>query len=586
MRPRTAWSTSAAWSVIAVLLLAAVLRFWQLGSMPILYFDSGAYLGEGRFLASAAQRAADAMFQPTPGSPPNPMTRVVQAVQDGTAGHPPDLAKPGQAVLLALAMLLLGPTTLAAGMVPALAGLGTVAATLGIGSTGWRRRVGIAAAVLLGISAEHLVYSREPLVESSGLFFATLAGFFYLRRLVQPERFGGYGALLLVGLAIGAAFACNNRLLYLPLLFGAFEIGTLWRDAAAGRLHSMDRTRLHSMDRTVDRTAGGSRSNDGAAGVWLAIAWRLCVLGVGVVLPLAVLEGAFLAAQAISLASGAAPGFLDYAHQFVNFMRMNPASRARLDQWPTFFADLGLMDGLPLLALLVLGAVALAVRARRRWSRADVFLATSFWVPVVLFSVYSSGEVRMRNFSVVLPWAMLLAALGLNWAAERTRYPSQVVAAVLCVLGLYALPRDVEVITAPSATPALLETLAERDIQRVASTDGAVLSYYVGEERTNARLRPAFINTEEDVRQTAVDYPYVVVDMQGYWTPGPVTEHAARAAPVFEAPNGNGILFLAFLLERHGVAWGDWDAIVDELNANRGSATQLRLYRSSDLAAS
>src|SRR5579871_317311 len=165
-RPRTAWSTFTLASLVAVLLLAAVLRFWQLGSMPILYFDSGAYLGEGRFLASAAQRAADAAVHPAPAAPSNPVTRVVQTLQDGTAGHPPDLAKPGQAILLAIAMLVLGPTTLAAGLVPALAGLGTVAATWVIGTTGWHRRVGIAAAFLLAISAEHLVYSREPLVES------------------------------------------------------------------------------------------------------------------------------------------------------------------------------------------------------------------------------------------------------------------------------------------------------------------------------------------------------------------------------------------------------------------------------------
>jgi hypothetical protein len=553
-RPRTAGFTFTAWSCVAVLLLAAVLRFWQLGSMPILYFDSGAYLGEGRFLASAAQRAADAAVYPAPDSARNPVTRVVQAVQDGTAGHPPDLAKPGQAILLALAMLLLGPTTLAAGIVPALTGLGTVAATFGTGLTGWQRRVGVAAAFLLGMSAEHLVYSREPLVESSGLFFATLAGFFYVRRLVHPDRFGDARSLLLVGVLIGAAVACNNRLLYLPLLFGAFEIGAVWRDRAAD------------------------------ANWWRSIAWRLLALGVGVALPLAVLEGAFLAAQAISSVSGAAPGFLDYVHQFVNFMRMNPASRARLDQWPTFFADLGLMDGVPLLGLLLVGVCALALR--RRWSRADVFLAASLFVPVVLFSVYSSGEVRMRNFSVALPWAMLVAALGLNWVAERTRYPGQLLAAALCVLGLFALPRDLEVITAPSAMPGLLATLASHDVQRVASTDGPVLSYYIGEDRTNARLRPAFINTEADLRQIAVDYPYVVVDMQGYWTPGPVTEHAARVTPVFEADNGNSILFLAFLLERHGVAWGDWDAITDELNANRAPATRLRLYRSADLASS
>ncbi len=546
-RPLTAWLSP----IFAVFLLAAVLRFWQLGSMPILYFDSGAYLGEGRFLASAAARASDAVVHPASDAPGNPINRAVQAVQVGTDGHPPDLAKPGQAILLAVAMLLLGPTTLAAGLIPALAGLGTVVVTWAIGSLGWHRRVGIIAAFLLAVSAEHLVYSREPLVESTGLFFATLAGFVYLRRLVQPACFDRLRTLLLVGVLLGVAFACNNRLLYLPPFIGVFELVVASRDRAG-------------------------RS-------WRSTVVRLIALGFGVVLPLAILEGAFLTAQAISVLSGATPGFLDYVHQFVNFMRMNPATRARLDQWPTFFADLGLMDGLPLLGLFAVGACVLVVR--RSWARADVFLVASLFVPVVLFSVYSSGEVRMRNFSVALPWAMLLAALGLNWVAERTRYPGRVVAAALCVLGLFVLPRDVEIITAPSAMPDLLATLARDGIQRVASTDGPVLSYYLGEDRTNARLRPAFINTEDDLRQIAVDYPYVAVDMQGYWTPGPVTERAAQVTPVFQAANGANILFLADLLERHGVAWGDWSAILDEWSANRTPATQLRLYRSADLAA-
>jgi hypothetical protein len=544
-RPLNLWRRP----LLAVFLLAAVLRFWQLGSMPILYFDSGAYLGEGRFLASAAQRAADAVFNPAAEAPANPVQRAVQAVQDGTAGHPPDLAKPGQAVLLAIAMLLLGPTTLAAGLVPALAGLGTVVVTGAIGCTGWNRRVGIVAAFLLAISAEHLVYSREPLVESTGLFFATLASFFYLRRLVQPERFEDRRTLLLVGVLVGSAFACNNRLLYLPLFLGAFEVVVAWRERA-------------------------SRP-------WRTSLMRLLALGVGVVLPLAVFEGAFLAAQAIGVLAGVAPGFLDYVHQFVNFMRMNPASRARLDQWPTFFADLGLMDGLPVVGLFVLGMGILALR--RPWSRADVFLVLSLFVPVVLFSVYSSGEVRMRNFSVALPWAMLLAAVGVNWVAERTRYPGWVAAVAVCLLGLFALQRDVEIVTAPSALGDLLGTLSGDGNQRVASTNGPVLSYYIGEDRTNARLRAAFINTEEDLRQIAVDYPYVAVDMQAYWTPGPVTDRAATAAPVFQEANGSNVLFLAFLLERHGIAWGDWTAVLDEWRANQGPATQLRLYRAADL---
>ncbi|MDQ6669571.1 MAG: hypothetical protein M3069_02210, partial [Chloroflexota bacterium] len=293
------------------------------------------------------------------------------------------------------------------------------------------------------------------------------------------------------------------------------------------------------------------------------------------------IEAAFLAAQTIGHAFGASPGFLDYAHQFVNFARMNPPSRARVDQWPTFFADLLMMDGLAVLALFLVGLVALLLR--RQWSRPNLLLATSLVFPLVLFSVYSSGEVRMRNFSPALPWAMLVAAHGLCWLAEHLRYPRAVSAAGVLVVGLLALPRDLAIASAPSAVPELLATLQRAGIDRLASTNGPVLSYYVGEDHTNARLAQAFINTEADLRQIAASYPYVEVDMQGYWTPGPATDAAARATPVFEKPNGNDALFLADLLERHGIGWGDWNGVLDEWRQNRGPATRMRLYRSADL---
>jgi Dolichyl-phosphate-mannose-protein mannosyltransferase len=528
--------------LIGVLLVAAVLRFWQLGSMPILYFDSGAYLGEGRFLSSVAQRATDAALHPLAGEPSNVFARVVQRVEDGTEGHSPDLAKPGQAILLALAMLLLGPSTLAAGSVPALAGVGTVAATYVIGSVGWSRRVGAVAALLLAVSAEHLVYSREPLVESTGLLFATLASLLYLRGILQPSH-GSLRTLFAVGVLFGISFTCNNRLAYLPLSFGMVELA-LWRGPKNASV-------------------------------------RLATLALGFVAPLAVVEVAFLAAQGMGRVYGATPGFLDYAHQFANFVRMNPPSRRRFDQWPTFFADLGLMDGLPMLGLLLIGIVALI--ARRRWTSVELVLVAFFGVPLVLFSVYSSGEVRMRNFSVALPWAMLVASIGLWGLADQLRY-SRIVAAVgLLAVGAVVLPHDVQIVTAPNAIPDLLGALRANGIQRVASTNGPVLSYYIGEEDTNARLRAAFINDEDDLREIAADYPYIVVDMQAYWTPGPPTEHAAGATPVFQGPNGSDMQFLAFLLERHGIAWGDWNSVLDEWARNRGQATLMRMFSSAQL---
>jgi hypothetical protein len=516
--------------------------------MPILYFDSGAYLGEGRFLASAAQRAADAWLHPWPGAAANPVGRVVEAVSTGTAGHPPDLAKPGHAILLAVAMLVLGPTTLAAGSVPALAGLGTVAATYALGRAGWGPRVGLVAAFLLAVSGEHLVYSREPLVESTGLFFSTLAGLVYIRQIIRPGG-GSLRGLTAVGVLFGASFACNNRLSYLPISLGIVEL-VLWR----GR---------------------GWRQ-------WRSCVPRLAALAVGFLVPLVAIELAFLAAQAIGRASGAAPGFLDYAHQFVNFARMNPPSRARFDQWPTFFFDLGLMDGFAVLGLLVVGLGVLLVR--RSWCPPNVLLATSLVLPLVLFSVYSSGEVRMRNFSLALPWAMLTAALGLWWLAERLRYPRAAAIGAVVLVGVLAVPRDLAIVSAPSAMPALLATLQRENIDTLGSTNGPVLSYYVGEDHTNARLAGAFINTEADLRQITAEYPFIEVDMQGYWTPGPATAAADRATPVFEAANGNDTLFLADLLESQGIAWGDWNGLLDVWRQNRAQATLLRLYRSADLA--
>ena len=54
------------------------------------------------------------------------------------------------------------------------------------------------AAALLAISGQHVVYSREPLVEADGLFFATAASLVYL---VAQRKRGLVAAGLLWGIA-------------------------------------------------------------------------------------------------------------------------------------------------------------------------------------------------------------------------------------------------------------------------------------------------------------------------------------------------------------------------------------------------
>ncbi len=510
------------WLLLSVVLLAALPRLWGLGSQPVLYFDSGVYLAEGAFLASVVQRAASA---------PD-LAAIPRALEQGSDAHPPDIAKPGHAVLLAIAILLLGKTVLAGALVSALAGIGAVAATYAIGRAGWNSRVAVVAAVLLAISGQHLVYSREPLVEADGLLFATLGALVYLRA-------GSYGGLVVAGALYGVAFACNNRLSYLPLVLGMVELGC-WPG-------------------------------------WRRLVRRAFAVAGGLVAPLVVIQAAYLAARAIGRGAGVQTQWLDYVQQLATFSRMNPPDRLRFDEWPTYFVDVALMDGPWALALLLLGIVVLL--ARRRWSRADLLLAGSLLVPLVVYSVYSTGEVRMRHFSLALPWVMLAAALAVDRLVRLLAVHREAATALaVVVLVMLALPRTWALTTAPSGMPAVLAYLQQRGVADVATTNGPVLSYFVGEARTNARLREAFVNTPADLDALAAQYDLLVVDMQAWVFPGELTQRYERAQPLLAVPNGNATWYLADMLEHYGVQWESWDRLLADFARGQQPASELRVY--------
>ena len=515
--------------VLAVIAVAALLRLWNIGGQPVLYFDSGVYLGEGAFLASAAERAAAALVQPGTGGV---LERVARATEQGTDAHPPDIAKPGHAVLLALSMLVLGKSALAGALVSAVAGVGTVVVTCALGVRGWNQRVGVAAALLLAVSGQALVYSREALVESDGMFFAALASLVYLR--ARRAR-----ALLLAGAVFGLAFACNNRLGYLPLVLLLVELGC-WRGL-------------------------GRFVRNGVA------------LAAGFGAPLALIEVGYLIARAIGRLTSARTDWLDYVQQLAAFSRMNPPDRWRFDQWPTYWVDLALMDGLAVLGLLLVGLGVLAVHLGRRRGMADVLLAASLLVPLALYSVYSTGEVRMRHFSLALPWVMLAAGLGLERLTRFSRWVLPSALGLLCVL---AMPRAFSLINAPNGMPAVVAALPPGP---VAGTNGPVLAFYVGEDRSNARLREAFVNVPGDLNALAQRYPTLVVDMQAYVFPGELTRRYDAATPSLRVPHGTDAWYLADLLEHYGVAWGGWDGLLATWDAERERATHVSVYNLGEL---
>ena len=219
-----------------------------------------------------------------------------------------------------------------------------------------------------------------------------------------------------------------------------------------------------------------------------------------------------------------------------------------------------------------------------------MLLLGSLLVPLLLYSVYSTGEVRMRHFSLALPWVMLAAALGLEWLcvalAERgrggTRFANCIIGAAVGVVMVAALPRIVALDAAPSGMGAVVAALGDGPM---ASTNGPVLSFFVGEGRTNARLREAFVNVPSDLDELAREYPTLVVDMQASVFAGDLTNIYARATPRFAVANGSDAWYLADLLEHYGIAWGKWGDLLAMWEANRGEATRLRVYSMADVLA-
>jgi len=539
--------------LIGILILAAVLRLWGLADQPVLYFDSGQYLGEAQFLSSAARLAFGALVQPGAGAASaNPLERIVRAADTGTQAHAPDNAKVGHAILLAISMLIFGTSAFAAVLVSALAAIGTVAATYAIGALGWGRRIAIPAALLLAVSGWHLTYSREAYAEADMVLFATLAYLVYLRFGLagNPERLS---ALLGAGVLFGLAFACNTRAAYALLVVAPLEL-TAWR-------------------------ARGWR-------LWHPTLRRALALGLGFLAPVVLIEGAYLLARSLGRTFGAAVSWPDYAQQLAAYWQQHPVI-IRVDQWPTFFVDLALLDGMPVLVLVLIGVAWALGRSK---GPVDVLFLTALLAPVALYSVYVAGAVRMRAFSLALPWIMLAAALGLDalvlgvGALLRRRQQPLFLGVATAGLVVLALPRGIELMSAPNGVPAMLAYLDQAHETDIASTDGPILGFYVGEQHTNAKFRAAYINSPADLVDLAGQYRLLAVEMQGYLFPNEVAQRYVEVPPVFSAPHGSPTWYLASLLENRGVRWAEWDLLLADWQRYRVQATELRLEDLRELA--
>jgi hypothetical protein len=176
---------------------------------------------------------------------------------------------------------------------------------------------------------------------------------------------------------------------------------------------------------------------------------------------------------------------------------------------------------------------------------------------------------------------MLAAALGLDFLASLSKTRREwMLAGAVGVLVLVALPRVVALDAAPNGMPAVLNFIGDAPL---ASTNGPVTSFYIGENRTNARLREAFVNVPDDLDALGQHYSTLLVDMQAEVFAGELTDRYARATPRLVVANGSDAWYLADLLEHYGMAWGGWNDVLAKWQANRGDASLLRVYDFADV---
>jgi len=187
----------ATWTVAiaAILGLAALIRFCDLGSRGLVYWDEGKFALEGvRLQALMAQGPA--------------------------AGKAIGTAKPTHALLIALSFAVLGVRDWAPLMLSALCSVASVAVLVAIGTQLFDRSTGLLAGLFLAVSTYDVIYARSALSEADATLLFLLAALPYAG---IPQTWP-MARRLLPGFLAGLAFSTNYRMVIYLVTLVAFDL--------------------------------------------------------------------------------------------------------------------------------------------------------------------------------------------------------------------------------------------------------------------------------------------------------------------------------------------------------------------------
>jgi len=208
-------------ALLPVLGLAAFLRCYALPQRGLIYWDEGKFALEGVRLHMA-------------------LLWFVGHHVSIAGGKAVGTAKPSHALLIALAYLVFGVHDYAPLLLNALAGVVEVAVTYALARLLFDPLVGLLGALFLAVSEYDVIYSRSALSESDANALLLIGVLLWVLgrsrgggRCIERLQ-GSRAALLLSGLAMGAGFSTNYRLIvYIGVLVG-LDLGWAWYEIGPG----------------------------------------------------------------------------------------------------------------------------------------------------------------------------------------------------------------------------------------------------------------------------------------------------------------------------------------------------------------
>ena len=346
--------------LLTVLGIGSALRFHRLRDIGPFIADEADYNLESKYLFSLARGIRDSLeLRAREARTSEDLWRLEEqrtAVNDQMMGQKPKYGRPGQIVLMAISMALLGPEPYIGPLVSATSGAFTLLIVFFLARSLYGTSAGLMASALLAVSGIHVTYCRTGLTEALNTLLVLSALLTYTRIR------GGDGSrekrlLALTGLLLGAGFIVHYRTALMIVLFAILEILRPREELTEGR--------WPRFKRLLSFTAWSA-----APVVLWEVPYYLAVL----------------ALHRLKII----PPFLTYFEQLLANIFMvahaNFASTAKVFDFSNFLTYPYLfwkMEG-PAVTALLPAALALALRVRRS---GDTQLLTLFALPLLFYSL-------------------------------------------------------------------------------------------------------------------------------------------------------------------------------------------------------